>query len=252
MPGKRQPGEASPGAPIALPARRSAPCRRRLPPRPGLPSGPACRHCCQARKKPPDFRGPRSQAEELSKVSQLQLLKSLAGLPSRGAATPDAAPMAEWGRRTSGTIVSLRRGQISSILALLALLPTLRKRHEHVSVLVHELIRRLYNVRILHCLNTLSVMCASAHLGEKSPPQTPSFCLPSSVTRFFTPYDLNPCDPSRTSSSRSSRTACIGISAGRRPFFPLFSSSENRKTDTWERVAACCWRVAACCWRHTN
>lgn len=57
MPGKRQPGEASPVALIALPARRSAPCRRRLPPRPGLPSGATCRHCCRARKKPPENPG---------------------------------------------------------------------------------------------------------------------------------------------------------------------------------------------------
>lgn len=104
LPGKRQPGEVSPGAPIALPARRSAPCRRS--------SRRGARHCCQGTKKAPGFfRGPRSQTEELSKVSQLQLLKSLAGLPSRGAVTPDAAPMAEWGRRPSGAIVSLSAGK---------------------------------------------------------------------------------------------------------------------------------------------
>ena len=102
LPGKRQPGEASPVAP-PLPARRSAPCRR------GSRRG--ARHYCQGTKKAPGFfRGPRSRTEELSEVSQLQLLKSLAGLPSRGAVTPDAAPMAEWGRRPSGAIVSLGEG----------------------------------------------------------------------------------------------------------------------------------------------
>lgn len=62
------------------------------------------------KKAPGKIRGPRSRTEELPEVSQLQLLKSLAGLPSRGAVTPDAAPMAEWGRRPSGAIVSLGEG----------------------------------------------------------------------------------------------------------------------------------------------
>lgn len=172
MPGKRQPGEAAPVAPIALPARRSASCQRRLPPRPGLPSGPACRHCCRTRKRPPgEIRGPRSRTEELSKVSQLQLLKSLAGLPSRGAVTPDAAPMAEWGRRPSGTIVSLRYGRTVSIFPLLACLFFLRKRHEYIGVLVHELLCLFHNVaHAFHRLNILSRLCATAQLGETSPP----------------------------------------------------------------------------------
>lgn len=44
-------------------------------------------------------------------VSLLQLQKSPEGPPSRGAVTPDAAPMAEWGRRPSGAIVSLGVGK---------------------------------------------------------------------------------------------------------------------------------------------
>lgn len=112
LPGKRQPGEASPVAPITLPARRSAPCRRRLPPRPGLPPGPACRHCCRARKRPPE-KNPGAVIADggAAGVSLLQLQKSPEGPPSRGAVTPDAAPMAEWGRRPSGAIVSLGAGK---------------------------------------------------------------------------------------------------------------------------------------------
>jgi hypothetical protein len=111
LPGKRQPGEASPVAP-PLPARRFAPYRRRLPPRLGQEPETMCRHCCQARKKPPEKSGGRDRRRKsCPRYRKLQLLKSLAGLPSRGAVTPDAAPMAEWGRRPSGAIVSLSAGK---------------------------------------------------------------------------------------------------------------------------------------------
>lgn len=88
-------------------AQQTDPAPSRIVSPPGMAGGiggsrRGARHCCQGTKKAPgEIRGPRSQTEELSKVSQLQLLKSLAGLPSRGAVTPDAAPMAEWGRRPS-------------------------------------------------------------------------------------------------------------------------------------------------------
>lgn len=36
----------------------------RLPPRPGLPSGPACRHCCRARKRPPEKSGGRDRGRK--------------------------------------------------------------------------------------------------------------------------------------------------------------------------------------------